>query len=173
MPDDFDAPLPKKLLALWSVVEPHKLNSRATAALAEPLAFISELVDELKSEPLAISHRHAVEAEGLARHHDDPFETMLIAQARVEGLVLLSAGKTMKNYESSRFFAADEELGWETGDESSQYEGDDCWHALARYNGSVENKQFTDHRINAAFLLSLIAAKFVARCSKTAPPRIG
>jgi len=56
------------------------------------------------------------------------------------------------------------------GGESSQYEGDDCWHSLARYNGNVENKQFTDHRINTAFVLSLIAAKFVARCSTTAPP---
>jgi PIN domain nuclease of toxin-antitoxin system len=115
-------------VALWSVVEPHKLNSRATAALAEPSsilyissasvweiaikyatgnlrlhaepqAFISELVDELKSEPLAISHRHAVEAGGLPRHHDDPFDRMLIAQARVEGLILLSADRMMKNYE--------------------------------------------------------------------------
>jgi len=66
---------------------------------AEPQAFISELADELKPEPLAISHRHAVEAGGLPRHHDDPFDRMLIAQARVEGLVLLSADSLMKKYE--------------------------------------------------------------------------
>lgn len=115
-------------MALWSVAEPHRLNSRAKAALAEPSsilyissasvweiaikdatgnlrlhtepqAFIAEMTEELKSEPLAISHRHAVEAGGLPRHHDDPFDRMLIAQARVEGLVLLSADRMMKNYE--------------------------------------------------------------------------
>jgi PIN domain nuclease of toxin-antitoxin system len=60
---------------------------------AELQSFISELVDESKSEPPAISHRHVVEAERSPRHHDDPFDRMLIAQARVEGLVPLSADK--------------------------------------------------------------------------------
>ena len=115
-------------VALWSVADPRRLNSRAKAALTEPSSilyissasvweiaikyatgnlrlhtepqtFITEMNDELKSEPLAISHRHAVEAGGLPRHHDDVFDRMLIAQARVEGLVLLSADRMMKKYE--------------------------------------------------------------------------
>ncbi len=115
-------------VALWSVVEPHKLNLRATAALKDPTSIlylssasvweiaikyatgnlrlhtdphglIPELMAELRSEALAISHRHAVEAGALPMHHDDPFDRMLIAQARVEGLILLSADKMMKRYD--------------------------------------------------------------------------
>jgi PIN domain nuclease of toxin-antitoxin system len=117
-------------VALWGVVAPHKLNSRATAALKDgssilyfssasvweiaikyelgnlrlhikPEAFIPEIMRELKSEPLPISHAHAIEAGRLPRRHEDPFDRMLIAQARVEGLILLSADRMMKKYEVS------------------------------------------------------------------------
>lgn len=39
---------------------------------------------------LPITARHAQEAVNLPRHHDDPFDRMLIAQARLEGLTLIT-----------------------------------------------------------------------------------
>ena len=48
---------------------------------------------------LAINVPHVVEHERLPMHHRDPFDRMLVAQARVEGLVLLSADAQFKRYD--------------------------------------------------------------------------
>ena len=49
-------------------------------------------------EPLAITVGHSIAAALLPRHHDDPFDRMLIAQANVEGLTLLTADKRLGEY---------------------------------------------------------------------------
>lgn len=41
-------------------------------------------------EPLPIDFRHAAETRHLPEHHRDPFDRMLIAQARVEDLVIVT-----------------------------------------------------------------------------------
>jgi PIN domain nuclease of toxin-antitoxin system len=38
--------------------------------------------------PLTITVAHALAAGSLPRHHDDPFDRMLVAQARIEGLTI-------------------------------------------------------------------------------------
>jgi len=48
---------------------------------------------------LDIDYLHAVEAGRLPRHHGDPFDRMLIAQARTERMVLLTADRIFQNYE--------------------------------------------------------------------------
>ena len=48
---------------------------------------------------LPIEIAHIVEHEVLPAHHRDPFDRMLIAQARVEGLTLLSRDKTLSRYD--------------------------------------------------------------------------
>ena len=48
---------------------------------------------------LTINLPHIVEHERLPMHHRDPFDRMLVAQARVEGLVLLSADAQLKRYD--------------------------------------------------------------------------
>ncbi|MFN2612791.1 MAG: type II toxin-antitoxin system VapC family toxin [Solirubrobacterales bacterium] len=57
-----------------------------------------ELV-ELGFVPLAVELEHAIEAGALPRHHADPFDRMLIAQARLEGLTLLSSDPAMQAYD--------------------------------------------------------------------------
>jgi PIN domain nuclease of toxin-antitoxin system len=47
---------------------------------------------------LPISIGHAVAASGLARHHDDPFDRVLIAQAFAEGLTIVTRDKRFKDY---------------------------------------------------------------------------
>ena len=37
-------------------------------------------------------------------HHRDPFDRMLIAQARVEGLILLTGDKLFKKYDVSQIY---------------------------------------------------------------------
>ena len=48
---------------------------------------------------LPISFSHAIRAGSLPPHHRDPFDRMLVAQAQVEGLVLMSADRQLAAYE--------------------------------------------------------------------------
>jgi PIN domain nuclease of toxin-antitoxin system len=56
------------------------------------------LIDESGFERLAITLEHASEAGRLAPLHPDPFERMLVAQARREGLTLATADEEMARY---------------------------------------------------------------------------
>ena len=49
-------------------------------------------------EPLPISVAHAVTAGHLPRHHEDPFDRMLIAQALAEGLTVVTRDKRFDDY---------------------------------------------------------------------------
>jgi PIN domain nuclease of toxin-antitoxin system len=73
---------------------------RALARLRAP-EDVAELVEESGFEPLAITFEHAREAGRLPLLHGDPFDRMLIAQARVEGLTLASADQGIGRYEVS------------------------------------------------------------------------
>jgi PIN domain nuclease of toxin-antitoxin system len=58
-----------------------------------------QLVDESGFERLAIDYEHAREAGRLPLLHGDPFDRMLIAQARLEGLTLATADPQIKRYD--------------------------------------------------------------------------
>jgi PIN domain nuclease of toxin-antitoxin system len=60
---------------------------------------------DLEAEPaehgfksLEVTARHAVAAARLPRHHNDPFDRMLVAQAQLEGLTLLTRDPVFENY---------------------------------------------------------------------------
>ena len=48
--------------------------------------------------PLPITITHGVAAGQLERHHDDPFDRMLIAQALTEGLTVITRDKRFNDY---------------------------------------------------------------------------
>ncbi len=48
--------------------------------------------------PLPISVEHALAVAGLPRHHRDPFDRLLVAQAKTENIPLLSADAILKPY---------------------------------------------------------------------------
>jgi PIN domain nuclease of toxin-antitoxin system len=70
----------------------------AQGRLEVPPNFI-ELVEETGFQALPISFEHAVQAGRLPMHHRDPFDRMLVAQARVEALTLASADGAIRDYE--------------------------------------------------------------------------
>ena len=47
---------------------------------------------------LPINLAHGIAAGQLARHHDDPFDRMLIAQALAEGLTIVTRDKRFEDY---------------------------------------------------------------------------
>jgi PIN domain nuclease of toxin-antitoxin system len=49
-------------------------------------------------EPLPITIAHGIAAGQLPRHHEDPFDRMLIAQAFAEGLTIVTRDKRFSDY---------------------------------------------------------------------------
>jgi PIN domain nuclease of toxin-antitoxin system len=49
--------------------------------------------------PLVIDFAHALAAGRLPPHHHDPFDRMLVAQARVEGMTLATADGALAEYD--------------------------------------------------------------------------
>lgn len=49
--------------------------------------------------PLPLQVRHGLAVEGLPQHHRDPFDRLLIAQARCEELTILTADRMFKAYD--------------------------------------------------------------------------
>jgi PIN domain nuclease of toxin-antitoxin system len=47
---------------------------------------------------LAITAEHALAAGDLPRHHDDPFDRMLVAQAAAEGLSIITHDDRLRQY---------------------------------------------------------------------------
>ncbi len=112
---------------LWWFAQPERLSEEAIAAIADetnevwfsvasvwemgikvaigklPLPesidnYISSRMVKLGARSLEISVTHALRAAALPLHHRDPFDRMLIAQAQLENLTLVSADATLKQY---------------------------------------------------------------------------
>lgn len=71
---------------------------RAKGRLVAPLDIADRAISE-GLDPLSITIDHAREAGRLPLHHSDPFDRMLVAQARVEGLTLATADMTLARYD--------------------------------------------------------------------------
>lgn len=112
---------------LWSIGEVARLNGAAREVLVEPehelyLSAASVWEIAIKTSigkmqlpesprqvvpreterqglrPLPVSHSHALAVCDLPLHHADPFDRLLVAQARYEGLTLITADLQMKLY---------------------------------------------------------------------------
>ncbi len=56
-------------------------------------------VEKAGFEPLPITFAHAAEVGRLPPHHADPFDRMLVAQARIERLVLVTHDVNIRAYD--------------------------------------------------------------------------
>ncbi|HTX55753.1 MAG TPA: type II toxin-antitoxin system VapC family toxin [Candidatus Acidoferrales bacterium] len=112
---------------LWSLSEPERLseNVRTTIASAEaelffsaaaaleivikhrsgkldlpiePAAFIPSRLTAMHIVPLDMTMEHTLAISLLPRHHADPFDRMMIAQAQVEGLTFVTADAIARRY---------------------------------------------------------------------------
>ena len=59
---------------------------------------VEEGLDHCGFLRLAIEFRHIAVLRGLAPHHRDPFDRMLVAQARAEDMVLVTADRRFEAY---------------------------------------------------------------------------
>ncbi|MGD0182974.1 MAG: type II toxin-antitoxin system VapC family toxin [Terriglobales bacterium] len=112
---------------LWSVGEPLRISRKAREVMADvshdvflsavtswevaikaasgklqlpepPDLYVPRRMAAQGLRPLAVSHEHALEVFALPTHHRDPFDRLLIAQAKVEEMTLISADRMFDRY---------------------------------------------------------------------------
>jgi PIN domain nuclease of toxin-antitoxin system len=71
---------------------------RAAGRLHAPEDVVTRLLTTA-AEGLPITVEHAAGVEHLPRHHRDPFDRLLIAQANVEGATLVTANDALRAYD--------------------------------------------------------------------------
>ncbi len=68
--------------------------------LPEPATdYVTSRVSAQGMIPLPINQRHALHLERMPLHHRDPFDRILIAQAQIEGLAVLTADPQFRSYD--------------------------------------------------------------------------
>ena len=94
--EDPDQSVKVSLASAWEMTIKHSLGKlRLQGDVPETLANIRALGFEL----LPIKEEHLLVLDQLPHHHRDPFDRMLIAQAKHEGMHLLTADPHFKLYD--------------------------------------------------------------------------
>lgn len=81
--------------SIWEIAIKQSLNRRDFSVDA---SLIRRGLIESGYEELAISAVHAIAVADLPNIHADPFDRMLVAQARIDGLLLLTADQRLASY---------------------------------------------------------------------------
>lgn len=119
---------------LWSLTAPERLNARAQSLIADranklylsaassweiaikyeigklplpepPETYVPNRMLALGVQALPVEHVHALRVASLPRYHRDPFDRLLIAQAEVEGISLLTADRIIRKYKVALIWA--------------------------------------------------------------------
>ena len=81
----------------WEIAIKHALSR---LALPQPPArYVPHLIRELGATPVAIEHVHALAVADLPHHHRDPFDRMLVAQAQVMRVPIVTSGTVLDAYD--------------------------------------------------------------------------
>lgn len=70
-----------------------------------PAEYVLSRMETSGTSPLPVQHSHALHAGSLPLHHADPFDRLLIAQARLENLEILTADRQFEAYEIKLLWA--------------------------------------------------------------------
>ena len=71
--------------------------------VGEPRTWWLDALDQLAATPLVLRPEHVSEVSALPPIHKDPFDRVLIAQAMVDDLTLLTRDEEIPRYASERF----------------------------------------------------------------------
>lgn len=80
------------IASLWEIA-----IKASVGKLAMPERLL-ETIAESDVQLLPITPAHVLHTASLPRHHGDPFDRLLIAQAQLEGLVLVTADRHFSSY---------------------------------------------------------------------------
>jgi len=85
------------VLSYWEVM---LKSMKGVLDVGDPRAWWFDALDQLAATPLPLRPQHIAAVYGLPPIHKDPFDRMLIAQATVEGLSLVSIDGEIAHYAS-------------------------------------------------------------------------
>ena len=83
----------------FSVVSFAEIGVKASIGKLDVPPDLVEYLGEMGLSVLGLTVAHAMAVAELPLHHRDPFDRLLIAQARIEGLTLLSADRRIMAYD--------------------------------------------------------------------------
>ncbi len=95
--DGVDHELFLSAASAWEISIKHGLGKLQLPE--EPATFVPTRMAALRTLPLAIEHHHALRVSTLPRHHRDPFDRLIVAQALEEEMTLVSADSVMSLYD--------------------------------------------------------------------------
>ncbi len=81
----------------WEIAIKHGLGKLRLPDTPERA--IPELMTRTGVVPLPVLHRHALRVATLPRKHGDPFDRLLVAQAQIEDLAILTADRSFRLYD--------------------------------------------------------------------------
>lgn len=84
------------MVSLWEIGLKHSIGK---LPLRMPLDAFFNTITEAPFRILALEQPHIVEASTLPLHHRDPFDRMLIGQAKHEGMQLITVDAQFKAYD--------------------------------------------------------------------------
>ncbi|HWC74817.1 MAG TPA: type II toxin-antitoxin system VapC family toxin [Gemmatimonadales bacterium] len=81
----------------WEIAIKHALGKLKLPG--EPADLVPEWMTRTGVTPLPVLHRHALHVATLPPYHRDPFDRMLVAQAQLEQLAILTADRQFARYD--------------------------------------------------------------------------
>jgi PIN domain nuclease of toxin-antitoxin system len=81
----------------WEIAIKHRLGK---LSLPEPpAAYVPDRIRRSGTTPLPVDHAHVLRTAELPDHHRDPFDRVLIAQAQLLGLTIITADGQFSSYD--------------------------------------------------------------------------
>jgi PIN domain nuclease of toxin-antitoxin system len=81
----------------WEIAIKHGLGKLQLPE--SPAEYVPRMMVHTSVTPLPVHHRHALHVAELPEHHRDPFDRLLIAQAQVERVPIISADRHFRQYD--------------------------------------------------------------------------
>jgi PIN domain nuclease of toxin-antitoxin system len=81
----------------WEIAIKHALGKLRLPP--DGIEWVRSRLARTPATPLPIEHAHALRIAELPLRHRDPFDRMLVAQAQVEGLVLMTSDAVFRAYD--------------------------------------------------------------------------
>jgi PIN domain nuclease of toxin-antitoxin system len=81
-----------------SVVSAWEIEIKAAKGRLELPSGLEEALAAQSFEALSVAMRHVHAVESLPRHHRDPFDRMIVAQAHLEGMTIITSDSEIQRY---------------------------------------------------------------------------
>ena len=90
-----------------------------TLTLPEPAdVYVPSRLAAQEIQGLPIEHVHALRVASLPAHHQDPFDRLIVAQAQIEKISILTADAEIAAYEVEAIWAGPGDAPWAMSDDS-------------------------------------------------------